>query len=215
MATMLAFISTDCAISREALASTVKKVNEDTFNCVTVDGHTSPSDSVFVLANGCAGNRRISRRGKDLSAYEAMLNHVMEGLAKDLAADGEGATKFIEVRVRTARTRAEAHVAAMAIANSPLVKTAMFGEDPNWGRIVTAAGNSGAAMVVEKVSLSLNGVRVFHRGKPIAAKEKLAARMRESEIRMVLDLGAGEASRTVWTCDLTHGYIRINAEYHT
>ena len=215
MATMLCFLSTDCRIDARLLDAVLRRVNNDTFNCVTVDGDRSTSDSVFLLANGCADNRRISRSGRDLDAFETALSLLRETLAKAVAADGEGATKFVEIVVRGGRNARDAHVAAMAIADSPLVKTALYGEDPNWGRIITAAGYSGAALAPEKIRLSLNGKCVYRQGRPVAGKKGLAARMRKREIRIEIDLGAGNATRTVWTCDLSHKYVDINAHYHT
>lgn len=215
MATLLAFISTDCLIAPALLARTLRRINENTFNCVTVDGDQSTSDSVFVLANGCAGNTKLSRSGADLATFEQALHAVMEKLAKDVAADGEGATKFIEVIVSGARSASDAHVAAMAIAESPLVKTALFGQDPNWGRIIAAAGRSGAKIAPEKVRLSLGGKCICRDGRAVGAKRDFAKIMRRKTIRIDIDLGVGRATRTVWTCDLTDGYIKINAHYHT
>ncbi|MFH0964790.1 MAG: bifunctional glutamate N-acetyltransferase/amino-acid acetyltransferase ArgJ [Planctomycetota bacterium] len=215
LATMLTFVSTDCAIEGAILAKTLVKLSAETFNCVTVDGDMSTNDSVFVLANGCAGNRRVTRAGKDLSKFEALLKHVMGTLARAIAADGEGATKFIEIVVKGARTKEDAHRAAKAIAESPLVKTAFFGEDPNWGRILTAAGYSGALVFPEKATLVINGETVYRRGKPLDATPALIESMRKREIRVEINLGAGKAEATVWTCDLSHGYIQVNAAYHT
>ena len=215
MATLLAFVSTDCLIDGRLLGRALRQVNDDTFNCVTVDGDRSTSDSVFLLANGCAGNRKLSRKGAGLAMFEKALRVVMEKLAKDVAADGEGATKLVEVVVTGARSASDAHAAALAIAESPLVKTALFGQDPNWGRIVAAAGYSGARISPERMRLSLGGKCILRNGRAAAAKRDFANIMRRKTIRIEIDLGVGRATRTVWTCDLTNGYIKINAHYHT
>lgn len=215
MGTLLAFISTDCLVDPPVLARTLRRVTADTFNCVTVDGDQSTSDSVFLLANGCAGNRKLSRKGAGLPTFEKALHTVMEKLAKDIAADGEGATKLVEVVVSGARSVSDAHAVAKAIAESPLVKTALFGEDPNWGRILAAAGYSGAMIAPDKVRLSLGGKCICRNGRAVGAKQNFAKIMRRKTIRIQIDLGLGRAGRTVWTCDLTGGYIKINAHYHT
>ena len=211
MATMLTFITPD------VLKRAVKKAADKSFNMVVVDGDTSTNDSMIVLANGLAENAIIlSEEHPDYPAFFEALVACATDLAKMIAHDGEGATKFLEVNVTGAATWEDAKTAAMAIAKSPLVKTAFFGEDPNWGRIVCAAGYSGAAMEADKVNLSIGGIRLVENGMNCnVPAEKLAPTMAEHDISMSIDLGAGEESATVWTCDFSYEYVKINGEYHT
>ena len=204
MATMLTFITTDAAVAPDVLKRAVKKAADKSFNMVVVDGDTSTNDSMIVLANGLAENAIIlSEEHPDYPAFFEALVACATDLAKMIAHDGEGATKFLEVNVTGAATWEDAKTAAMAIAKSPLVKTAFFGEDPNWGRIVCAAGYSGAAMEADKVNLSIGGIRLVENGMNCnVPAEKLAPTMAEHDISMSIDLGAGEESATVWTCDL-------------
>ena len=184
------------------------------FNCITVDGQTSTNDSVILLANGASGVRPSSP--SDKIAVEDAVHSVCLEMAHAIVKDGEGATKFVTVCVRGGKTKADAERAAFAIAESNLVKTALFGSDPNWGRIISAAGASGASLNPELVRISLNGVDVFDRGKPIGDGVKaLAEGLQGSEAQIEMDLGAGEEQTIVWTSDLSYEYVRINAEYHT
>ncbi len=217
MATMLTFITTDCAIAPDVLKRAVKAAADKSFNMVVVDGDTSTNDSMIVLANGLAENEIIlSEEHPDYPAFFEMLVACATDLAKLIAHDGEGATKFLEVNVVGAATWEDAKTAAMAIAKSPLVKTAFFGEDPNWGRIVCAAGYSGAEMVAEKVNLEIGGVRLVENGMNCnVPAERLAPIMAEHDISMTIDLVAGEEKATVWTCDFSYEYVKINGEYHT
>ena len=217
MATMLTFITTDAAVAPDVLKRAVKKAADKSFNMVVVDGDTSTNDSMIVLANGLAENEIIlSEEHPDYLAFFEALVACATDLAKMIAHDGEGATKFLEVNVTGAATWEDAKTAAMAIAKSPLVKTAFFGEDPNWGRIVCAAGYSGAAMEAGKVNLSIGGIRLVENGMNCnVPAEKLAPTMSEHDISMSIDLGAGEESATVWTCDFSYEYVKINGEYHT
>jgi glutamate N-acetyltransferase/amino-acid N-acetyltransferase len=217
MATMLTFITTDCAIAPDVLKRAVKAAADKSFNMVVVDGDTSTNDSMIVLANGLAENEIIfSEEHPDYPAFFEMLVACATDLAKLIAHDGEGATKFLEVNVVGAATWEDAKTAAMAIAKSPLVKTAFFGEDPNWGRIVCAAGYSGAEMIAEKVNLEIGGVRLVENGMNCNVPgEKLAPIMAEHDISMTIDLAAGEEKATVWTCDFSYEYVKINGEYHT
>lgn len=217
MATMLTFLTTDAAVAPALLKKMVKEVADHSFNMVVVDGDTSTNDSMIVLANGLAGNAVIdSDKHPDYAAFYDLLQTVAIDLAKMIAHDGEGATKFLEVNVVGAKNFAEAKIAAMAIAKSPLVKTAFFGEDPNWGRIVCAAGYSGAEMIADKVNLSIGGVRLVEKGLNCnVALETLKPIMSEKEISMEIDLAAGDAKATVWTCDFSYEYVKINGEYHT
>ncbi len=216
IATMLCFITTDAAISagalREALASSV----ECSFNSLTVDGDMSTNDSVIVLANGQSDCVEIAENTPEYDEFERTLAQVCLDLAIQCARDGEGATKYVEVHVINAATYAEAKSAAMTIANSPLVKTAIFGEDPNWGRVLCAAGRSGATVVPEKTSLHFGDVKIVENGEPLALDADAARRpMLEHDLTITVDLGIGTASATAFTCDLSYDYVKINAEYHT
>ena len=216
MATMLGFVTTDCAISPPLLRKALRETVKATFNCVTVDGDCSTNDTVAVFANGAAGNRTIRAAGKDYAAFGKGLLAVCEELARALARDGEGATRFVEVRVTGGRTETEADVVARAIANSPLVKTAIHGGDPNWGRIVCAAGYSGAQVEPEKMRLRINGVQLFRNGTPCRVRrDRLAGCMKPRDIHIRLDLGRGKRVARMWTCDFSKEYVAINAEYHT
>ena len=204
-------------IAKGAGMIAVKAAADKSFNMVVVDGDTSTNDSMIVLANGLAENEIIlSEEHPDYPAFFEALVTCAQDLAKLIAHDGEGATKFLEVNVVGAATWEDAKAAAMAIAKSPLVKTAFFGEDPNWGRIVCAAGYSGAAMTADKVNLEIGGVRLVEQGMncnvPLAS---LSPIMSEHDITMTIDLAAGQESATVWTCDFSYEYVKINGEYHT
>ena len=217
MATMLAFVTTDAAVSPKILKKAVKKAADVSFNMTVVDGDTSTNDSFIVLANGFCGNSLIdSESHPGYAPFSAALTAVSVELAKLIARDGEGATKFLEVTVDGAPDFAAAKTVAMAVAKSPLVKTAFFGQDSNWGRIICAAGYAGVDFAPEDLTVSLNGLEIFSHGEGVAADaEKFSAIMRERDITLRLTLGAGQASATVWTCDLSYGYVKINADYHT
>ena len=216
MATMLAFLTTDCAIQTGLLRRALKEVVSRTFNRVTVDGDCSTNDMTVCLANGRAENRPINTTGK---AYDVFVNGLLDvctELARAIARDGEGATKLITVNVTGASSGKAADLVARSIAESPLVKTAIFGGDPNWGRIICAAGNSGADVEPDRMTLKINNVCLFRGGSPRNVRaDRLVKCMKPDEILIELDLGQGHAGTTMWTCDLTGDYIRINAEYHT
>jgi len=216
-ATMLAYIGTDAAIDGRALAKLVPQIADQSFNCVTVDQHTSTSDTFTVMANGIAGNKKIST-GADLAKFARALLEVADSLAQQIARDGEGATKLVTVTVTGAASSADAKRAAEAIANSPLCKTAIHGGDPNWGRFVSAAGYSGAAMNPDKSVCKVGKITVFKNGRP--AQADLAAVevvMKQKDVAILVDLGIKRpgASHRVYTCDLSRDYITINADYHT
>ena len=214
MATMLGFVATDAGISSKALRAMLPGVVEETFNAVTVDGDTSTNDSVFVLANGASGTKLAS--AKEIAKFRGALTEVCGSLAKQIAADGEGATKLVTITVLGARNVSEARCVARTIAESPLVKTALHGADPNWGRIVCAAGYSGVAVRPERMTLDVQGIRLFERGEPARFDAARASRlMRAKEVELRLELGMGRASAVMWTCDLSKEYITINADYHT
>ena len=217
MATCLSVVTTDAAVSPDVLQKALSEAVEVSFNRITVDGDMSTNDMLVVLANGMAGNPQItSVEGPEYEAFAAALCAASLNLAKKIARDGEGATKFIEIEVRGAVDVADAKKAGMAIANSPLVKTAFFGQDPNWGRILCAAGYSGAALSPEKTTLSIGGVQIVEAGLGANFEEKaLRAVMAEREIKVVIDLGVGSAGTTVYTCDMSYEYVKINGEYTT
>lgn len=215
MATMLAFITTDAEVWPEVLQSALVSAVERTFNCVTVDGDTSTNDSLFILANGTSGVR-VTPDSPTHRAFCEGLVYVCTHLAKELARDGEGATKLVEIQVHGARSTAQARKVGKSIANSPLVKTALFGNDPNWGRILCAAGYSGVTIDQERLALTLCGYPLVREGEPVEFDEAAVSQaMRVPEVLIRLDLGQGRSSSTVWTCDFSYDYVRINAEYTT
>lgn len=216
MATMLSFITTDAAIDASLLKQALTAAVNVSFNMVSVDGDTSTNDMVAVLANGAAGNPLISQADGDYQTFAAVLRQVCTELAKLVARDGEGATKFLEITVRGAANFAEAKQAAMTVAKSPLVKTAFFGQDPNWGRIICAIGYSGAQAAPEKTSMAIGNIPIVAQGMGISYDEQaLKAVMAEHDITVTVDLGAGTAEATVWSCDFSYEYVKINGEYHT
>ncbi len=221
MATMLVFITTDAAIDRAALQSALRDAVAVSFNRISVDAHTSPSDMVIVLANGAAGGRTI-RKGKSLDAFGDALSKACQSLAYQIVRDGEGATRVFRVKVVNAKSVRDADRIGKTVIDSPLVKTAVHGRDPNWGRIVTAAANSGAALKPANLSLTIgapHGVCVFKAGQPVALSaadaRKLDRSMQPKEVVFTLDLGLGDASADWLGCDLSKEYVRINAEYTT
>ncbi|HRZ87069.1 MAG TPA: bifunctional glutamate N-acetyltransferase/amino-acid acetyltransferase ArgJ [bacterium] len=211
MATMLSFITTDAAISRPMLSAALKAAVNKSFNCISVDGDRSTNDTVLVLANGCAGNRPIRAKGADFNAFCAALDLVTETLAKKIVKDGEGATKFVEINVSGAKSDADAKLAANAVANYNLLKVAIYGENPNWGRIMAAVGASGAEVCEEKVSISISGRQAVKRGSAGAAGyDELKKAFKEKEITFDIGLGIGKGKARVWTCDFSHAYVDIN-----
>jgi glutamate N-acetyltransferase / amino-acid N-acetyltransferase len=214
MATMLGFITSDVSIPAEFLNSMVKRVIDRTFNNLTVDGDTSTNDMVLVLANGVSG---VSVSQKDeLEALEQALYLICSDLCKMIAADGEGATKRVEIQVKGAVTEADAKKAAKSVAGSNLTKCALFGNDPNWGRIACAVGYSGAEFSHETMTINLCGVTVFRNLQPVPFDEKiLHEKMKEKVVIIEIDLGMGNSTAIAHTCDLTYDYVKINAEYRT
>ena len=217
MATMFCFITTDAAISLNTLRSCIKKSTGNSFNQITVDGHMSTSDMVAILANGMAHNRNITSSSKsDLTLFQKALDYVTLNMAKEIVKDGEGATKFIQIEVHEAKSVSDAKKIVRTIAESPLVKTAINGEDPNWGRIVSAAGYAGVTLDESKLKLSVNKVTIYKKGLPVTpAPKKLSNVMKKNEITIQLYLGTGNKSTTLLTCDLSKEYVKINADYHT
>lgn len=217
MATMLGFIFTDACVEKSVLDDMVRSAADQTFNCATVDGDTSTSDTVLVAATNATGSSIDGMDSKDAKLLFAALLDVMKELAQLIVRDGEGATKFVTVDVTGAANNTDAKTAGLAIANSPLVKTAIAGEDPNWGRIVMAVGKSGAEADRDLLTIRFGSILVAERGwvSPDYKEEVGAAYMRGDEINITVDLGIGDGTATVWTCDLTHGYISINADYRS
>ena len=213
MATMLVYIFTDAEVDRAVLQSMVAATADLTFNCITVDSDTSTSDTLLCAATGKSGVRVTEANTGFIDA----LRGVMLDLAHQVVRDGEGATKFVQIHVTGAHSDADARTHALSIANSPLVKTAIAGEDPNWGRIVMAVGKSGAAADRDRLSIWFGDVLVADKGWrcPDYREEQGAALMKDEDIHIKVDLGLGGGVATVWTCDLTHGYISINADYRS
>ncbi|MCG2676189.1 bifunctional ornithine acetyltransferase/N-acetylglutamate synthase [bacterium] len=215
-ATMLSFITTDAAISDELLKKALKSSIAKSFNMITVDGEESTNDMVVILANGLAGNEEINEENEDFRKFTSGLDEVTLKLAKMIVKDGEGATKFIEVEVKNALKWEDAKKIAFSIANSLLVKTAIFGEDANWGRIMAAIGNSGVKIEEEKIDIYLGDLKLASSGCGIKFSEKKAKRiLKGKEIKIIVDLNLGKESAKVWTCDLSPEYVKINAHYRT
>ena len=218
MATMLGYIFTDAAIEPAFLQSLLSAASDATFNCITVDSDTSTSDTVLAFATGLAGNAPLSSYddpGAD--AFAAALHDVCRQLAQLVVRDGEGAQKFIEIAVTGAVSNDSARKVGLAVANSPLVKTAIAGEDANWGRVVMAVGKAGEPADRDKLSIGFGSTWTARDGQPLADYDEapVAAHLKRREISISVDLGLGEGRATVWTCDLTHGYISINADYRS
>ena len=218
MATMLSFVFTDAAISGQALQSMLKEAVADTFNAVTIDGDTSTSDTLMIFATGKAGNPRI-RHAVDAKVkdFRRALHAVLANLSEQVARDGEGARKLVEVVVEGAVSQASARRIAMSIANSPLVKTAIAGEDANWGRVVMAVGKAGEPADRDKLAIWFSGIRVAHKGArdPAYNEAAVSAAMKKPEIRLKVALGLGKGRDRVLTCDLTKEYVAINADYRS
>lgn len=216
MATMLSFLATDADISPALLARALRSAVKPTFNAITVDGDTSTNDTVALLANGAAGARKIAANGPGYRKFLSALLHVCQDLALAIVADGEGAQRVIEVEVRDAASDLKADRIARTIANSPLVKTALAGGDPNWGRILAAAGRSGIAFDPERADIKLAGIEVCRRGLERPFSEKvLHSKMLAKHVPIIVDLHSGSGRARVWTCDFTGEYVRINASYRT
>ena len=219
MATMLGFIATDATIEPALLQRWVKQLADQSFNCISIDGDTSTNDACMLVATGKAGMTAPVQEGSAAAKtlFEA-LRQVFVGLAHAIVRDGEGATKFVEVRVEHAASDADARAIAETVAHSPLVKTALFASDPNWGRILAAVGRAPiAALNVERVSIWLDEVQIVANGAVAAdyTEARGAAVMAQPDIRITIDLAVGEGNGTVWTCDFSYDYVKINAEYRT
>ena len=213
-ATMLAYLTTDVAAPAPLLRKLMWTACDSSFNSVTVDDHASTNDTACLLASGTSGVKLDSAAARE--RFANALNEVCQSLAYQIAADGEGATKVVKIIVSGAATPAAARAMARAIANSPLVKCAMNGNDPNWGRIVSAAGYAGVPFEPDRATLKLQGIIVFCAGQPVAFDaQRASALMNAGEVVVALSCGMGKAIATVWTCDLSKEYVTINAEYHT
>ena len=220
MATMLVFVTTDCAISSEMLAKALSADVKDSFNMISVDGDTSTNDMVSVLANGMAGNKEITSEGDDFDAFCAALNAATTYLCREIAGDGEGATKLLECKVCGGKDEQNAKIVAKSVICSSLFKAAMFGADANWGRVLCAIGYSGADVDVNKVGVAFRSVKgtvvVCENGAGVPfSEEKAKEILLEKEIEVLITLGDGEAKATAWGCDLTYDYVKINGDYRT
>ena len=216
MATMLAVVTTDAAVEAGLLQQLLWRAVQQSFNCITVDGDMSTNDTVIALANGAVGGPVVEEGSKAAQVLAEALDEVCRRLARLIARDGEGATKLVSIQVSRAASQAEGQQVGLAVANSNLVKTAVFGCDPNWGRILCAVGYSGVAIDPERVGVALCGVPIYEAGAGLAFdKEALVERMRGDDIPIEIDLGRGAARAEIYTCDFSYDYVRINAEYTT
>ncbi|TEU02155.1 MAG: bifunctional glutamate N-acetyltransferase/amino-acid acetyltransferase ArgJ, partial [Dehalococcoidia bacterium] len=216
LATLLCFLTTDAAIDAHLLEKALGEAVDLSFNMITIDGDTSPNDTVLILANGLAGNKTIEEGTKEADAFQAALTEVCTYLARRIASEGEGATRLIEVTVDGALTLADARLAARTIAGSPLVKAAVHGCDPNWGRIVAALGHSGAEIDESRIDLFLNNIRLVAEGLPHTFdKDKVRVAMGGAEVPIRVCLNLGDCAATAWGCDLSAEYVTINSEYTT
>ncbi len=216
LATLLCFLATDAAIDAYLLEKAFREAVDLSFNMITIDGDTSPNDAVLILANGLSGNKTIEEGTKEADAFQAALTEVCTYLARRIASEGEGATRLIEVTVDGALTLADARLAARTIAGSPLVKAAVHGCDPNWGRIIAALGHSGAEIDESRIDLFLNNIRLVAEGLPHPFdKDKVRVAMGGAEVPLRVCLNLGDCAATAWGCDLSAEYVTINSEYTT
>ncbi|MGE7092137.1 bifunctional glutamate N-acetyltransferase/amino-acid acetyltransferase ArgJ [Lysinibacillus sp. NPDC048646] len=216
MATMLGFITTDANIESDVLQAALSDVTNLTFNAITVDGDTSTNDTVVVMANGLAGNESLTTAHPDWQNFYFTLKTVAQDLAKMIAKDGEGATKLIEVEVEGAFSDEEARKIAKTVVGSPLVKTAVFGCDANWGRIIAAVGYSGATVDPDKITIQIGGATMVENGEPIPfSEDELIQILKMHEVKIYVSLGVGEGKGHAWGCDLTYDYVQINASYRS
>jgi glutamate N-acetyltransferase/amino-acid N-acetyltransferase len=217
MATMLCFIVTDAALSSSLLKKALLISTEKSFNCITVDGDTSTNDMILGMANGAAGNKKIAPASKEFKKFQACLDTVARSLARQVVRDGEGSTKFVEIEVRNARNPVEAKRAAMTVAKSSLVKTAIFGEDANWGRIMAALGYADVEMDEARTDIMIGKARIVEKGIGTgkAADREASLALKQREVQITIDLHKGKGSATVWTCDLSYEYVKINAAYRS
>lgn len=216
MATMLCFITTDADIDQKLLQTALSEITEVTFNMISIDGDMSTNDMVTVMANGAAGNAKITSKNDDYEKFYSTLEKICRELSKKIAADGEGATKFLTINVSGAENFADAKQIGMSVAKSPLVKTAFFGEDPNWGRVICAVGYSGVKISPSSTVVKFGGIPVYVHGVGVSYDESALKKiMAAHDISIDIELGLGETSATVWSCDFSYEYVKINGEYHT
>ena len=216
MATMLCFVATDAAVEQDFLRSILPYIADSTLNMLDIDGDTSTNDSLVVLANGAAGNAAISAGSADANTFRDALMELLVQLTRQLAQDGEGATTLIVAKVEGAKNIADARLAAKTITSSLLVKSAVYGADPNWGRLIMALGRSGAEMVESKIDLYINGVCIMESGRPVPfARDAVVALMRGDEVTFGVNLNLSDGQATAWGCDLTEEYVVINSAYTT
>ena len=215
MATMLCFIVTDVAVKQKTLHKVLNDAVKKSFNRITIDGDRSTNDTALIIANGMLGNPQITEKSGTYPAFKKVLHEVTFELSKLIVKDGEGATKFIEIEVKGARNEADAEKAAFAVANSNLVKTAIYGNDANWGRIMAALGYSGVAIKEEKIDIYFGKLRIADKGLTTGKDKEAGEVLRGKDIKIIIDLHLGRSSAKVLTCDLTEEYIRVNAAYRT
>ena len=215
MATMLCFIVTDVAVKQKTLHKVLNDAVKKSFNRITIDGDRSTNDTALIIANGMLGNPQITEKSGTYPAFKKVLHEVTFELSKLIVKDGEGATKFIEIEVKGARNEADAEKAAFAVANSNLVKTAIYGNDANWGRIMAALGYSGVAIKEEKIDIYFGKLRIANKGLTTGKDKEANEVLRGKDIKIIIDLHLGRSSAKVLTCDLTEEYIRVNAAYRT
>lgn len=216
MATVLCFITTDADIDGVLLQDALSEVIEHSLNMISIDGDMSTNDMAIVLANGAAGNPKITEKNADYEAFKETLLALCQGISEKIAADGEGATKFITVHVKGAKSFVDAKTVGMSVANSPLVKTAFFGEDPNWGRVICAVGYAGVPMNPNHTMVKFGGIPVYADGMGVSYDaDALRAVMTAHDIVVEIDLKDGTEEAKVWTCDFSYEYVKINGEYHT
>lgn len=216
-ATMLCFLATDAAITKGALGASLDEAIDNSFNMISVDGDMSTNDSCVIMANGLAENKKIASKGRDYYKFTEALKFVASELAKKLARDGEGATKFIEISVAGAKSKEDAKIIARKISTSNLFKCCIYGEDPNWGRVVAAAGASGVKFNAERIDVYLGPIKALANGTSVKGfdKEKARAIFKKKSIHIKVDLKSGKANATAWTCDFSKEYVVINSEYST
>jgi glutamate N-acetyltransferase/amino-acid N-acetyltransferase len=216
-ATMLGFITTDVSMSKAMLEDALSKAADESFNMISIDGDMSTNDSVFIMANGLAGNSRITKTGKDYKIFLDALKCLCISLAKALAADGEGKTKLVEINVVGAKTAKRAKMIARKISTSNLLKCAIFGEDPNWGRVAASAGSAGVDFDPGRTDIYLGPAKVLSNGSSMTTfdKEKVREYIKGRKVFIKVDLKSGKSSATAWTCDFSQEYVTINAEYST
>jgi glutamate N-acetyltransferase/amino-acid N-acetyltransferase len=216
MATLLAFLTTDAPVERELLQQMLVRVTDATFNTITVDGDTSTNDTLLLLANGAAGGTLLAAGSEAAASLEAALLDVCESLAEQLVSDAEGAERSFRVIVTEAADAEQARAAARTVAGSPLVKTALHGGDPNWGRVLMALGRSGARFTLDRCTISIGGITVFAQGTPQPCDlDAVRAALRQPSLEICAALGAGDASARAWGCDMGPDYVHINADYTT